>query len=80
MQVSNRLAYGNVSLLWGIRLTPARKVSRSYCAPLTHPKAFAESLMLRLFVTGRQAFAAADTREIAIGLEVSPSLIWFAFD
>lgn len=80
VQMSNRLAYGSVSLLWGLRLVPARKTARSYCAPVTRPKIFAESSVIRLFVTGRRAFDAPDIREIAVGVEMSPSILWSAFD
>lgn len=78
VRASTRTVYANTSLLWGIRLVPARKTARSYCAPATTPKGVAESSVLRLFITGRRALDVAESSEIALGLEVSPSLIWSA--
>jgi len=65
----------DVTLLWGTRSVLARYSRRTPCDPVATAKSLAESSVLRLFLTQRNALSSERGHEIVIGIELSPSLL-----
>ncbi len=74
----SRDPHATLTFLWGLRLVPGRTTYRSVCAPPTTPKAFAQSQVLRLFVTGRRLLVSDKGYQLAVGVELGPGLLFSA--